>query len=684
MIFSYNWLQKYIKGNLPKPEKLAELLSIHSFEVEGVKEMNGDFVLDIDVRPNRASDCFSHLGIARECATILNLELQAPDTELVEDGKLKAKDFVKVEIKNREACPRYTACVVADVKVGPSPDWLKQSLEACELQSINNIVDIVNYVMLETGQPLHVFDLEKLKDKKLIVRLAKKGEKMTTLDDQKLDLDESVLIISDNENPVAIAGIKGGKNPEISERTETLVLEAANFSTKAIRQGSRVLKLKTDASLRFEHGLDPNLTEMAINRAAKLIQELAGGKIAQGIVDVYSKKVKPKTINLKVDYIERLLGLKIPIKEAVKILKNLGFEILKESEEEIHVQVPTIRLDVSIPEDLIEEIGRIYGYDKIPSVAPKTYLISPEKNMDIFWEEFSKDILKESGFAEVYNYSFINQEKADSFSYNPEELLELENPLSENQQYLAPSLAPNLLDNIRENFKHFDEVKIFELGKVFQKIQDSKPDEKRMLSGLIAQKQGKEKFYQLKGIIDSLLERMGVVDSWYDEYQPTPEETEISVWDVGKSAEIKIGDKEIGFLGKISTKTLKDSKIKGEVVLFDIDFRKLQDLASEENEYKKISPYPIAVRDLSVLVPGNIKVVELLDIINRSGGELIKDVDLFDIYEGEELPEGKKNIAFHILYQAEDRTLSSEEVDRVQNKIIKTLEKNPEWEVRKQ
>jgi phenylalanyl-tRNA synthetase beta chain len=510
------------------------------------------------------------------------------------------------------------------------------------------------------------------------VRKAKNEEKIVTLDNEKYDLDDSILIIADEVEPLAIAGIKGGKKAEIDEKTKIVVLESANFNPRVIRQGSKRIDLKTDASWRFEHGIDPNLTEIGINRAAFLIQKIAKGKIAQGLIDFYPKKNLPKRIKLELDYVERLLGIKIPEREIKDILERLNFKVKSLGEGKIfEVEVPSFRLDISLAEDLIEEIGRIYGYQRIKAVFPLVSLIPPKRNLEIFWENVIKDILKETGFSEVYNYSFISDDDAKIFGYYPktQQLIAIENPISEEQKYLRPSLIPNLLKNVAKNQKNFREIKIFELGKIFQ----APRKEKRMLTGLITG----EAFYQLKGVIDLLLNKLGISNVWYDEFEATPEESKISIWHPKKSAEIKIDQEEIGFLGEISQKILKDLKIESKVVVFDIDFEKLERLSSEETIYQPISRYPAAIRDIAVLVPLTVRVEEVLNKIETAGGELVKDVDLFDIYEGEELPEGKKNLAFHIIYQAEDRTLSSEEIDQIQKKIIKALEEEPEWMVRK-
>jgi len=702
MNFSYKWLQSFFKQKLLAPQKLTDILMSHFSEVKEVKKQGKDYVLDIDVKPNRAGDCFSHQGIAREISAITGLSFSEPSFKaLKEEKKTKAKDFVSVEfneflihftveVKDKRACPRYSAKVITDVKVGPSPKWIQDRLKVCGLRPINNIVDIANYVMLETGQPLHAFDGQKLEGRKIIVRFAKEREKIVTLDEEKYDLDENILVIADVKKPVAIAGIKGGKLPEIDKKTKIVVLESANFNPQVIRKGSKKLNLKTDASLRFEHGIDPNLTEFAINRAAFLIQKIAKGKVSYGLVDVYNKKVLPQRIKLDLNYVEKLLGVKVPKKEIKNILKKLGFQCKsirdsygKEDKSSslpfatarvIEVRVPTWRLDISIQEDLIEEIGRIYGYDKIPCISPISSLVLPQKNLNIFWEDFTKNILKEAGFTEVYNYSFFGEEEAKLFGYE-EKLIEVENPLSQEYKYLRASLIPNLLKNVKKNQRYFPKIKIFELGKIFQPPKS----ENRILVGVITG----DAFYEVKGVVDLLLNKLGIANIWYDEYPNELKRSKTFWLHPQKCAEIKVDHQKIGFLGEVSPKILSRLDIKERTVLFDIDFEKLSQLASEEHEYRPISKFPSAVRDIAVLVSRNVKIAEVLNKIYDTGGKIIRDVDLFDIYEGKEIPAGKKNLAFHIIYQTQDRTLSSEEIDELQNKIIKILEKNPGWTVRK-
>jgi len=321
MKVSYNWLKEYIK-NLPKSEKMVDLLTMHSFETEIIEKIENDYLLDVDVLPNRAHDCLSHIGIARECGALLNSKIKIPKNKLVEEKNLKSSDFIEVDVQDKKDCPRYTIRIIKDIKVGPSPKWLKDKLEILGQKAINNIVDVANYVMLETGQPLHVFDLEKIEGKKIIVRKAKKGEKITTLDNEFCKLDDNILVIADSKDPLALAGTKGGKKAEISDKTKSIVLESANFSIQAIRKTVKKINIVTEASIRFEHGIDPNLTKGAINRVAELIKEISGGRVAKGIVDNYPNKFLPRKLKINLEKIENFAGIKISKQDVIKHLKD--------------------------------------------------------------------------------------------------------------------------------------------------------------------------------------------------------------------------------------------------------------------------------------------------------------------------------------------------------------------------
>lgn len=693
MKYSYNWLQDLIKGKVPETERLAELLTKHSFEVEQVSEQGSDYVLDIDILPNRASDCLSHRGIAREIEAILSYQgepatLKELETNHSSTDEFSSENLIEVKVKAEDKCSRYIGKVV-EVTVGESPDWVKQRLRACGLQPINNIVDVANYVMLETGQPLHAFDLDKIENNQLMVREAESGETITTLDDESYELEAGNLVIADKEEPVAIAGIKGGVKVRVDEDTERVILEAANFDSISVRKTSRELKLRTDASWRFENELDGNLTEPAIERTASLLEEVAEGEVSSDLVDYYPESRESSSLKLDLDYVRELLGIDIPNEEIINILNSLSFKT--ESEDgKADVEIPTFRLDVDGEEDLIEEVGRIYGYQEIPEVSAPVSLTA-ERNSKVFWKTNIKDVIRNMGFLEAYNYSFISEQQAQSYQFDLDDLLEVENPVSNNFKYLRPSLIPDLIENANKNSQlpeheiRGSEIKLFELGQTFREA-----EEQTKLGGVIAKLGEDSAFYEVKGVVDTLLEKLGISDGWYDDYQATPDESKLGVWNEGEKkrsgdnrtigAELKVDQEEIGFLGLISPEVVNDEI--ETLAAFEINFDKLQQLAVEEQEYRPISPYPSAVRDLAVLVPQDVKVAEVMNKMN-SVGSLIRDIDLFDLYLGEELPAGKKNLAFHIIYQSEERTLDSEEIDEMQQEIIEVLEEDPEWEVRK-
>ena len=655
MKVSYNWLQSFLNKKLPSPEKLADLLSSHSFETEVIERVGSDYALDVDVLPNRAHDCLGHLGVAREIGAILGMKVSnssviaspAKQSSIAMNDEIAAsrtprndrvKDFLKIKVGDKKLCPRYTARMVVDVKVGPSPEWIQERLKVCGLKPINNIVDTVNYVMLETGQPMHAFDFDKIagEPKTLIIRRAKKGEKIISLDNETYELDENILVIADEKSPLCIAGMKGGKDAEIDKETKRIVLEAANFDSRIIRKAFNQLKLRTDASWRFENQLDPNLTSSAMDMAVALID----GQILKGVVDIYPNKVKPKTIKLDAKKVRSLLGVNISDKEIVAILKKLGFEI----KNKFQVTVPTCRLDISIQEDLIEEIGRLYGFEKIPSRLPLAALIPPKRNDDLIYQNKIKDILVNLGFSEALNYSLIGDAE-----------IELANPISQEQKYLRPSLALNLLKNIESNKRYFNEVRLFEIGRVFERDNNKVIEKKKLGAALFP-----SDFYRLKGIIETLLNKMQISDVWYED------ELE---GDNLKRAKVKVGNDLLGWIG--------DN-------IFELDFEKIVELATEERIYSPPSKYPAVVRDVALLVEPGTKIVEVMNLINTAGGSLISDVDLFDMYEGEEIPDGKKSLAFRVIYQADDHTLTDKEVNALQEKVMKALEDEGGWEVRKQ
>ncbi len=669
MKFSYNWLDSFFEKDLPKPQELAEKLMMHFFEVEEIKKIGQDTLIDIDVLPNRAADCFSHYGVAKEIAVLYDLKIKELKSELKE-GSEDINDYVQVEVEDNQLCPRYVLRGFKDIKIKKTPEFIKERLKTCGLQSINNVVDITNYVMLETGQPLHAFDGDKIEDDRIIVREAKNKEQIDTLDDIHYKLDKKTLVIADGKNPVGIAGIKGGKKAEIDKKTEKIYLEAANFDSKRIRKSSRNLKLRTDASARFEHGLSSVLAEKASKRASFLFQKYADATPLKGKIDVYPNKEKTKSLKLEYKKVNDVLGADIKKGKVNSILKSLGFNP-KEETEKVKVTIPLERKDIEFEEDLIEEIGRIYGYKNIEAKKPRAFVNSPNVNDYLFWGEKIRDILKQLNYTESYNYSFIDKKTKNLFSIdNP---VEMENPVSSDHKFLRPSLRPHLIKNVKKNEERYHNINIFELGKVFINKNKKKPEEKIILAGV----KSNTDFLTLKGDIDFLLRKLAVGKAEFNNLKDNN-----SFWSF-ESATIEVKQEKIGIIGRVSKDILKKMKIKSNLFLFELEMEKLIEMASRQTQYERISKFPAAIKDLSVLVPKKIKYEEVLRKAEEKASDLLVDVDLFDLYEGEKIPDGKKNLGLRFFFQAKDRTLSKEEINNLLEDIISSLEKNSGWEVRK-
>jgi len=725
MKFSYNWLQEYFKekprtrassvrGMFPEPKKLAELLTLHSFEIESVKKTGNDYILDIDILPNRMPDSSGHLGIAREIAAI-NSKFKIQNSKLqfkIQNFNKKKNKYLDIKIEDKNLCPRYTALTMRNIKVGESPKWLKERLEVLGLNSINNVVDAANYVMLETGQPLHIFDADKiavvqisnlksqiskpqLKNqnliKQIIVRKAKNGEKIITLDNKEYSLDDSMLVIADSKEPLAIAGVKGGKKAEVDNNTKNIVLESANFNRTSVRNTYKKINLRTDAAIRFSYGIDPNLTLDAIYKLGSLIQELAEGEI-NDLTDVYSVKSVPATIKLTFDKVRKVLGTNINDKEIINILRRLNiFQVPSPKAGQgrtgaAFFQIPTFRIDLRIEEDLIEEIGRLYGYGKIQAFHPKGELIPPSRNNLLLAVKKAKNFLVGQGFSEVYNYSFIGENDLEAMAgAEPREnILELQNPLTPELKFLRTNLLPNILKAVSLNFKNYARFQLFELGKIFGAFPSF---EKRHLGAILADNgiQGKNLFFRMKGVLSSLFETMGISDFWFDDAVETAENDSslLSLFYPFRLAQVKIGNDIIGFFGEIRSDILTHYDIKkGKIVFFELNFDALSEKFEEETEFLPFSKFPAIIRDISLLVPRETRVIEVEDAIENQGGELLVDTDLFDIYEDEKFL-GKKSLALRLVFQSRGRTLSDKEIDQIMEKIIISLEENLEWEVRK-
>lgn len=670
MKYSYNWLKELSKTK-KLPEQLAELLTMRAFEVESVEKIKGDSVLEIKVLPDRGHDALSHIGMAREIAALEGRELKYKFKKL---PSLKAKNL-SVKIQDKKLCSRYIGAIIENIEIKESPEWIKVQLENLGMNSINNIVDATNYVMLELGQPLHAFDISTLATRNLqleiIVRKAKDREEIKLLDGSVKKLTSEDLVIADSERALAIAGIKGGVDAEINISTKMIVLEAANFNSIAIRKSRMRLGLPTDAAMRFEKEIDPNLAELAMARVIEII-EMFGG-VTQEIADAYPSKIKDWKIKLNLDYVNKLLGENVPAVAVKKILNSLGLKI-SGAGKTITVIVPTFRVDLKTQEDLVEEIGRIYGYEKVRSQTPKVDLKAAEINSQRLFERKAKNILGGIGFLEVYNYSFYGERDAEFARLEIAKHLKLENPLNPDQALLRVSLIPGILKNIYENLKHFKDFRIFESGRVYEKNSGALPNEKRMLVGAVVLENQKDGvFYETKGCIESLLNNLGI-EGYYFEAKSIVDD----LWHAGRSAEIKIGQKTIGRVGEINPQVLEDFGIQKRIACFEFDLDTFQKNAALVKTYKTISKYPAIIRDISMMAQNKIKVADIIKNIRKNGGTLVQNIELFDIFQ----KENKNSFAFHIKFGA-NRTLESREVDAAMQKIIQALEKYLGVEIRK-
>lgn len=689
MKFSLNWIKEYVDIKI-EPRELADLLTLKSFEVEEIEKKDNDYVFHIDILPNRP-DCLSHYGLAREIAVLTESELKPYEAGNGKEKEGKADEKIKIQIKNKDLIPRYSAAIIKSVKIGPSPRKIRERLELLGLQSINNVVDIVNYVMLEIGQPLHAFDYEKIKDATLYVRTAHEGESLVALDEAetRYELDKNTVVISDTSGPLAIGGIKGGKSSGVSDATHTILIEAANFDKANIKLSSKNLRLVTDASLRFSYGVDPNLTITALERTVALITKHADGTKSGGIVDVYPSKFKEKKVIVEKEYISSLVGMEIPEEDAVRILQSLGFDI-KSRRKDFLITVPTFRSDIEVKEDIIEEIARVYGYDKIEPQAPvlpifrklpQALAVLVDRGQGELWDtaefirihDLVKNCLYAVGFNEVYNYSFVSDEAKEIL--NLDNIVELENPISHKARYLRPFLGINLLAKTVENLRFFDRIRLFETGKVFKKNKEIK--ETRRAGGMIT-----GSFFDLKSLTDSFLNKLGVIDRYYDDTPPHKwDAEELRFYHPGAVALIKSGNDVLGVIGEISPTITRTLKLKKPVAAFEFGLETLALKIAEEKEYQPVSRFPSVVRDISVLVPKNTRVSQILNLIEGADkNRIIQDVDVFDIYEDD--AEDKKSIAFHVIYGSEKRTLKGAEVDETEKFIKKALEEGIGAEIR--
>ena len=636
-----------------------------------------DVVLELEITPNRP-DCLSMIGVAREIGVTTGNPLRLPKVN-VPSGTTDIHNLTSVTIEALDLCPRYAARVIQGVKIAPSPAWLQRRLEAIGIGTINNIVDITNYVLMEYGHPLHAFDYHQLTENRIVVRRAKPGEKLKTIDAEEQELTPDMLVIADAENPVALAGVMGGFDSEITDQTVDVLLESAYFHPPNIRKTSKTLGMHTEASHRFERGADPEGVIPALNRAAHLITEIAGGEICSGIVDVYPGKREAINIKLRPERANFVLGTEIDTDEMRNILTRLGFAV----SDTFEVTAPTFRPDVAQEVDLIEEIARVYGFDNIPTTLPRGDIPIPKVDPKENLRERVKTYLLQCGMMEAMNYAFYHPDVFDRIrlaSTDPlRQAVQIANPLSEDQSIMRTTLIPSLLANAQYNRNHqINDVQFFECSKVFIPSEtDEYPNEPERVAGIIAGNLGAgvygdplrpADFFDIKGVVEGMLDRCGSSDY-------TITHTDHPAFHPGRRAEIRIEDKALCVFGEVHPEVLENYDLPYKAYLFELDFEKLIDVVEPMNQFEPIPIYPSVNRDLAIVLDADTPASHPTEIIKAAGGELVSALHLFDVYTGEQVPEEKKSLAFAIEYRSTTETLTDEIVDRVHGGILEQLER---------
>lgn len=641
-----------------------------------------DTVLEIDITPNRA-DCLGLVNLAREVAAITGGRLRLPPYE-VDSVPEPAREAATVTIEAPDLCARYVAAIIRGVTIGPSPSWMQRRLRAAGMRPINNVVDITNYVMLELGQPLHAFDYHRLQGPQIVVRRARPGEKLRTLDGVERLLVPETLVIADARRAVAIAGIMGGEETEISEATRWILLESANFSPASIRRTSRTLGLRSEASLRFERGIDLELAPRAAYRAARLMRELAGGEVLAGLIDCGEKSRPAVTIDLNLKRLNSLLGLELTRAEVKEYLGRLGL-VPEERGETFSVSIPSYRADLRLEEDLVEEVARLYGYERIPAIFPP--FITAEAKQEPRQQFFSgcRHFLAAVGFQEVITYSFIGPRAWERLRLPPghpwRQVVSLRNPLGEEQSIMRPTLVPGLLQAAAENASWRNEaMRLFEVGKVFLPQADQPlPREEWRLAALVAGEERKGwdwpgyslDFFYLKGVLAAFLDHWGLGNG-----VSLRAEAALPALHPGRQARVRLGEREVGWIGELHPEVREDYGLPERASLLELDLETLWSLAAGVTRtYQPWARYPAVARDIAVVVPRELSHETVVRSIMRAGGELLREVRLFDLYQGEPVPAGYKSLAYRLVFQSADHTLRETEINALYEAIAHGLER---------
>lgn len=628
-----------------------------------------DTVFEYEITSNRV-DCYSVLGIAREVAATFRKPFVQPEVKAVGTTG-DVNDYISVEVKDADLCPRYCAKVVKNVKIAPSPEWMQRRLSACGIRPINNLVDITNYVMEEFGQPMHAYDLDTIADNKIVVRRAKDGEKFVTLDGQERDLDSGMLMICDGEKPVGLAGIMGGENSMITDDVHDMLFEAACFDGTNIRLSSKRVGLRTDASGKFEKGLDPNNAEAAINRACQLIEELGAGEVVEGMVDVYPTKKEERTIKFDPEYVNNLIGFNLTEEEMVNYFPALE---LKYDPATKIITIPTFRQDLIGMCDIAEEIARFYGYDKIPTALPSGEATSGKLSYKLRIDEIARSVALYCGFSQGMTYSFESPKVFDKLLLPKDSELRktvtISNPLGEDFSVMRTTSLNGMLTSLATNYNRRNkDVRLFEMGNIYLPkslpVTDL-PDERMQFTlGFY----GDGDFFTMKGVVEEFLGQVGINKNIT--YDPKAGKTFLHP---GRQAKVIYDDKVIGYLGEVHPLVCENYAMKTRAYVAVIDMPYIYEMANFDKKYEGIAKFPAVSRDISMVVPKEIMVGQIEDVIKQRGGNILEGYNLFDIYEGDQIEKGFKSVAYNIVFRAKDRTLEESDVSGAMKKILNGLE----------
>jgi phenylalanyl-tRNA synthetase beta chain len=676
----YTWLKEFTDFSA-SPEEVADKLTMIGLEIEGAESVEGDTVFEVNVTPNRP-DCLSMLGIARELSAVMGISLKIPVHDIT--GAEPASGY-SVEIRDPDLCNRYTGRVITGVRISDSPGWIQMRLSQCGIRAINNIVDITNYVLLELGHPLHPFDADLLAGKKVKVGTPHtiKGQlkKMTmqTLDGAEREIPQDSLLIWDADRPVAVAGVMGGLNTEVTSRTKNIFLESAYFEPGSVRKTSKALGLTSESSYRFERGTDILFLENALDRAARLMQEVGGGTIHK-IIDEYPVRFTANPITVRPERINAVLGIKLTSADMIHILQGLGITAEGDGEH-IIVHPPAHRRDMNRECDISEEIARIYGYDKILTTVPRSPLSSGRPRRKARDIQSVRDAMRRAGFSAVINYSFMNLPWLDTLGIpdadRRRDTVAISNPLTQDEALLRTTLAPALLSNLKSNLdRGMKEIRLFEISSVFEKRGDTLPSETLMLGGIWYRekspalwKEDASGFYLAKGTMEMLFEAFRVKSYAFIQ------SSELFLH-AGQSADIVVSGSRIGYVGALGPEILTKLDLKKQrpdIVIFEIDLELLLSCVPDAIHFNPLSKYPSIERDISVVLDEAIPSSSIREIIGFLRTPLIEEVSVFDNFKGGNIPKGKKSLAFNIVYRAQDRTLTEEEVEALHAQLLKKV-----------